>query len=469
MSTQAPESALLRALRERWAEGPGLYRQHVNPGFAELLDLAGFGRRYVRAEGLELEDERGERYLDFTAGYGVHALGHNHPAVRAALHAMLDSGAPGFTQVEASTLTALGAEALAATLPAGLDKVFFCSSGSEAMEAALKLARAATGRRRILGIRRSFHGTTLGVLGLLDAPARRERFGPLLPGLELLQFGDRSVLARALGKRDVAALVVEPVQGEGGCRPQPEGYLAEAARLCREHGALLIVDEVQCGLGRTGRMWAFEHEPGLVPDALATAKALGGGLMPVGALVVRSEVHAQAYGAMRHALDHKTTFSGGPLAMAALHETLRVLRDEGLVENARARGAELSARLAALAARHPSTVSEVRGRGLLQGIRFHDATGGLLGRGLWGKLGDLTAGMFAQHVSLGLLADHHIVTQVGACDLPTLKLTPPLTVTAQAIERVADALDEVLSRGGHAQAVVALAGRLLGARQDRDP
>jgi len=451
--------AWVRDLDRRRPEQADLFRAWINPGFADLLGLVGFGRRYVRAQGLELFDDAGQAYLDFTAGYGVLNLGHNHPVVKAALAATLEQDLPSFSQVECGLAAGLAAEALCAKLPAGLNRVFWCSSGSEAVEAAVKLARAATGRSGLLACRGGFHGTTLGALGLAGHAERRDRFGPFVPGVDHVPFGDKRALEQALESDPPAAFVLEPVQGEGGARVPPPGYLSAAERLCRRAGTLLVLDEVQTGLGRTGRLFGLEHA-GVRPDAVCLAKALGGGLMPVGAMVTDEHAFARAYGSMRACLDHKTTFSGGPLAMAAVRATLGVIEAEGLVANSAAMGIRLRRGLDDLAGRS-SQIAAVSGQGLLQGVKLADAAAGLLDKTPLQALGVASAELFAQHLALRLLEDHQIVAQVAANDRSVLKLTPPLGVGPEQVDRLLEALETVLAKGGHARALLGLANALL--------
>ncbi len=446
------------SLDGRRTEDQDLYRAFINPGFADLLGMVGFGRRYVRALGLELFDEDGQAYLDFTAGYGVLNLGHNHPGVKAALAATLERDLPSYSQVDCGLAAGLAAEALCARLPAGLSRVFWCSSGAEAVEAAVKLARAATGRAGLLACEGGFHGSTLGALGLAGHAERRDRFGPFPPGIRHVPFGDLAALEQALEEDPPAAFVVEPVQGEGGARVPPPGYLTSAARACRRAGSLLVLDEVQTGLGRTGRLFALEHS-GVRPDAICLAKALGGGLVPVGAMVADEQVFARAYGTWRTCLDHKTTFSGGPLAMAAVRASLAVIEAEGLTANAAAMGIRLREGLEALGGRF-AQIAHVSGRGLLQGIKLAEAAGGLLGKTPLQALGVASAELFAQHLALRLLQDHHIVAQVAANDRSVLKLTPPLGVGPDHVDRLLAALEAVLAKGGHARALLGLANAL---------
>jgi putrescine aminotransferase len=445
--------------RARQGEALELWRSFVNPAWAGLLRASGWERRFVHAHGQELEDDRGDHYLDFLSGFGVTGLGHNHPALKAALRAALDEDLPGFTQVECTALAGLAAERLAKLFPADLRRVFFCSSGSEAVEAALKLARAATGKKRLVACVGAYHGSTLGALALRGVEAARDRFRPLLPGVEHVPYGDLDALRATLRWGDVAAFVVEPILGEGGAVVADPCYLTGARELLHAQGGLLIVDEVQSGLGRTGRMFAFEHA-GVVPDVVTLAKVLGGGLMPVGAMIARSEPFDRAYAGARTCMDHATTFGGGPLAMAAVLATLRVLEDEQLVSRAEQRGGRLRKTLNELRARH-SSIREVRGLGLMLGIKFQDVARGWLDATVLAGIGKASAALFTQYVALRLLTEHHILTQAAVNDPTVLKVMPPLCVTEEAIERFGAALDCVLADAGHASALARFASELL--------
>lgn len=440
-----------RMLQERQAEARELHHRHVNPGAVEELYRAGYGRSFVRAEGLELEDAGGRRYLDFLSGYGVLNLGHNHPTVRAALEAVLARKVPGFLQVDLGLLEGLAAQRLVAALGGELDKVFFCQSGTEAVEAGLKLARAATGRVRFVACEGAFHGLTLGALSLNGNADRIRPFGPLLRDVSRVPFGDLGPLERALRARDVAAFVVEPILGEGGAITPPAGYLRAAAELCHRHGALFVVDEVQTGIGRTGHLLAIEHE-GVRPDAVALAKALGGGLMPVGALVARGDVFMRAYGTAKTCRLHSNTFGGNPLAMAAVISTLAVLDRDRLIENAAEQGAYLKAGLDRLQKRHRA-VRAVHGRGLMLGLELAELAPGLLGIGPLKRLGQATSWIMAQYVAHALIEDHAIVTQAALNREGVLKVMPPLSVTRAAVDRFTAALDTVLDGVGHGRAI----------------
>lgn len=453
---------LLRELRERTREDRSLHRRYVNPAFVDMLCMAGYCRRFVRAQGVELVDDEGRRYLDFVSGYGVLNLGHNHPAVRAALEAVLEAEVPGFTQVDLGLLEGMAARELAESAPGDLDRVFFCNSGTEAVEAALKLARAATGRPGIVCCEGAYHGLTLGALGLNGNASLRRRFEPLLPGIVRVPYDHLRALEQALASGKAGAFIVEPVLGEGGAIAPRRGYLQRAGELCRKHGALFIVDEVQTGLGRTGKLLAIQHE-GVVPDAVALAKSLGGGLMPVGALVVRTEVFDRAWGSMPSCQEHSTTFGGGPLAMAAVIATLRALRTERLTENAAQQGDYLAGRLRELQGRHRS-IREVRGQGLMLGIKFGDLSRGLLEKTPLRKLGAASEFVFVQHVALELIEKHQIVTQAAVNDQGVLKVMPPLMISRAQVDRFVSALDEVLGKASHASAMKNMAGKVLSTR-----
>jgi len=449
---------LIEELRARRREGYELHRRYVNPAFVELVQMAGYGRRFVRAQGMELEDDEGRRYLDFVGGYGALNLGHNHPDVRAAIEAVLSEQVAGFTQVDCGVLEGLAAEKLIGALPSGFGKVFFCNSGAEAVEAGMKLARAATGRRRFVCCEGAYHGLTFGALSLHGNRALRKRFEPLLAEVDRVPFGDLRALEKAL-KGDVAAFVVEPILGEGGGVEPPAGYLAAARDLCRRFKALMVVDEVQTGMGRTGRMLALEHS-GVVPDVVTLAKSLGGGLMPVGAMVCGDEVFARAYGSAQTCQDHNTTFGGGPLAMAAVIATLGVLREEHLFENAKEQGSYLKERLTELARKHEA-IAEVRGKGLMLALKLRDVTRGLLEGTPLSAISRASSYVFAQYLALRLLDEHGIVVQTAVNDPGVLKVMPPLVVQGAHIDRFVQALDGLLGEGGHRKAMAHMAAAVV--------
>ncbi len=328
-----------------------LHSRHVNPAFVKMLRTIGFDKEYVRGEGCYLFDRHGNRYLDMLTGWGVFALGRNHPGVRAILEQVLSREMPNLVRMDCSLLAGLVAEKLTShTAVSGgreLSRVFFCNSGTETVETAIKFARCYTGKGRILYCEHAFHGLTTGSLSLNGADFFRERFGALMPGTASVAFNDLGALEKALAAKDVAAFVVEPVQGKT-CEVAAEGYLAEAQRLCRRAGALLVADEVQCGLGRTGKWFAYQHWPGVEPDIVCAAKALSGGYVPVGAVITKPRIMDSVFDTMERCVVHSNTFGQNDLAMAAALGTLHVMEEQGVVENAAELGAYAIEQLANL-------------------------------------------------------------------------------------------------------------------------
>ena len=428
----------------RLLEGAGdphpLYAKTVNPQFVRVLRTLGFDRRWVRAEGSYLEDAEGRRYLDLLAGFGMFAFGRNDPAIRAALEEALALDTPGSVQLGLSPLPGLLARELLARVPSRLGRVAFTSSGTEAVEAALKLGRAATGRSRVLSVEGAFHGLTLGSLSANGCAEFTEPFHPLLPGFDRVPFNDLEALERELAREDVALFLVEPIQGKGVVLPEP-GYLEGAQELCRRYGSLLVVDEVQTGLGRTGRLFAFERW-GLEPDVVTLSKALSGGYVPSGACLLRSDVFDGVFDSMEHAVRHGSTFAPNDLAMAAGLAVLHELDERELVARSRRLGDALLESTRPLRERY-EVVGDVRGLGLMWAIEFSEPRRG--GRA-WRMLERMQEGMFAQLVVGPLFHEHRMLTQVAAHRLNVLKILPPLTIAEDDLERFATALDDVVRR-----------------------
>jgi ornithine--oxo-acid transaminase len=332
-------SSLIEA---RQGENFRLHSEYLNPQLVKVLKTLGFDRFYVRGEGSYLYDRNGDRYLDFLAGFGVFALGRGHPVVKKALHEALDMDLPNLVQLDAALLPGLLAEALVARTHEGIQRCFFSNSGAEAIEAAIKFARYATKRPRIIYADHAFHGLSLGALSLNGGKEFREGFGALLPGCYEVPFGDIGALERELQRDDVAALVLEIIQGKGVNLASDE-YWAAVAELCRKHGTLLVIDEVQTGLGRTGKLWAHEHY-GLRPDIITVSKALSGGYVPVGAMMCSAEVFDRVYSKMERAVVHSSTFGRNQLAMVAALATLQTIDDEDIVDRREVRALSRGAR-----------------------------------------------------------------------------------------------------------------------------
>jgi acetylornithine/succinyldiaminopimelate/putrescine aminotransferase len=435
---------LADVLAARRGQGYELQSQYVNAQVPKMLHAIGFDKVFERAEGAYYWDADGNRYLDFLSGFGVFALGRNHPTVRTALHDVLDAGLADMLQFDAPLLMGLLAEQLIARSP-GMERVYFCNSGSEAVEAALKFARCATGKRRILFCDHAYHGLTAGTLSVNGAQEFRKGFDPLLPDTKV-PFGDLDALERELRKGDVAALLIEPIQGKG-VNITPDGFLRDAHVLLKGHGALLIADEVQSGLGRTGKFYAHHHDAdsgngGVQPDIITVAKALSGGFVPVGATLMRPGVFEKVYSSLDRVFVHASTFMGNALAMTAGLATLSVIDDEKLIDNAAARGEELMTGLRAIAERQP-TIADVRGRGLMIGIEFGKPPT-VRGKAMWSTLNAARKGLFAQMVVVPLFTEHRILTQVAGDHMAVIKLIPPLTITSEDVQEFLRAFDAVM-------------------------
>jgi acetylornithine/succinyldiaminopimelate/putrescine aminotransferase len=427
----------------------------MNPQMPRTLHTIGFDKVYERGEGAYLYDAEGNAYADFLAGFGVFAAGRSHPVIKKALHDALDMDFAAWTQFDCPPVSGLLAQRLLAKAP-GLDRVFLCNSGTEAVESALKFARHATGRGRIIYAVHAFHGLTAGSLSVNGADEFRRGFGPLLPGAEI-PLGDIAALEAELRRGDVAAMIVEPVQGHGVLMTPP-GFLAEAAALLHSHGALLICDEVQSGFGRTGKFFSYQHED-VRPDIVAVAKALSGGYVPVGAMLATEKVFGSVYSSMDRVMVHSTTFKGGPLAMAAGLATLAVIEDEGLVENAERVGTALRSSLADLAARH-DVIADVRGRGLMIGIEFGRPSG-IRARTGWAMLQKARVGLFAQMVVVALFQRHRILTQVSGDHMEVIKLIPPLMIGDAEVKLFTGAMADVMEDAAKGSGLMWDFGRTL--------
>ncbi|MGW6564197.1 aspartate aminotransferase family protein [Streptomyces sp. NPDC054975] len=436
MSKEFDLSALLA---ERGAERYELHARYLNHQLPRMLHTIGFDKVYERAEGAHFWDADGEDHLDMLAGFGVMGLGRHHPVVNKALHDVLDAQLADLTRFDCQPLPGLLAEKLLAHSP-HLDRVFFGNSGTEAVETALKFARYATGKPRILYCSHAFHGLTTGSLSVNGEKGFRDGFAPLLPDTAIA-LGDLDALERELRKGDVAAFVVEPIQGKG-VHEAPPGFLRAAQELLHRHGALLIADEVQTGLGRTGDFYAYQHEDGVEPDLLCVAKALSGGYVPVGATLGKDWIFKKVYSSMDRVLVHSASFGSNAQAMAAGLAVLSVMENEGTVANARRIGELLSSRLKELVPRY-ELLHEIRGRGLMIGIEFGRPTSlGLRSR--WTMLQAARKGLFAQMVVVPLLQRHRILTQVSGDHLEVIKLIPPLIIDEADVDRFVTAFTAVM-------------------------
>jgi len=438
-----------------------LYQEHVNPQWVRLLEVLQMNARYTRCQGTELFTADGRRIVDFLSGYCVHNLGHNHPAIVEALKDELDRRGPAMLQSHVPDLAGELAHKLCRRAGGRVNKVFFCSSGSEGVEAAIKFSRAHTRRTGLLYADGAFHGLTCGALSLMGDPFWRESFGPMLPGTEAVPFGDLEALERKLASKKFAAFIVEPLQGEGGVRVPPAGYLEGVQTLCRRYGTLFVADEVQTGMYRTGRFLAAHHF-NLEPDMVILAKALSGGLMPSAALLMSDEVYESVYGSLARAIVHTSTYSENSLAMRAGLAAIEALESEHLGDRALTAGDFLRTRLREALSSY-EMVKEIRGMGLLNGIEFQ-APRKLALRVPFEAFGQIHPGMFGQVVVMRLFR-LGFLTQMCGNNFMVLKVAPPLVVNereaGEFVNAARDVVEMMHSSGTFWSEALGLARRVL--------
>lgn len=432
----------------RLGENYDLHERYVNRTLVKVQRTIGFDKVYARAEGAYLYDMDGLDYLDFLSGYSVFNIGRNHPDIQKAIRDVLDLNLPNMVQMDCALLSGLLAEALVKTCATHgaphLDAVFLCNSGTESVEGAIKFARAHTRRSRILAVQNSYHGLSYGSLSITNNSNFQEGFGPFLPGAEFVKFDDLADLERQLKKGDVAAFITELVQGKG-VRFASGDYYRQAQELCRKHGALFICDEVQTGLGRTGKMFAFEHW-GLEPDIVTLAKALSGGYVPAAAFLTRRAIYQSVFSRMDRCIAHSTTFGRNNLAMACGLATLHVMERDRIADNAAEQGNRLIEALRGLQAKH-DIIKEIRGKGLMIAIEFQEPKSLKL-KLAWKAIHAVDKGLFPQMIVTPLLQKHRILTQVAGHNMDVVKILPPLIIGQKEIDRFVSALDDVIQDVG---------------------
>ncbi len=429
-----------------------LFKAHINPGQLHFMKLLGFHKvKIERAEGMFYIDQDGRRILDFFGGFGSLAFGHNHPRILEARRKFQEEKRQEIAIAFMSQYAAALAHNIAACSPGDLDMVFLGSSGSEAMEAAVKLAERAAGPKRpkIVYAENSFHGKTKGVLSITDGSLYRGDF-QLTDNVVKVPFADIEAVEQVFrNDPEIGVIVLETVQGGGGIIQAPAEYWQKLRALCDRYGVLWVADEVQCGYGRTGRFYAFEHY-GVVPDITALAKSLGGGKAAVGAMVARRDIYMKAYGTPKTAMIHaQATFGGMGESCVTAIEALNVLYDEGLIDNAATVGDYLLARLREVQARYPKIVKEVRGKGLMVGLEFHDfsQTLPMVLRPVVGVLDEKLKGSLSGFVGALLLRDYDTLVAFTEYNRNVIRLEPPLICGREHVDRFVDALDSLLSRG----------------------
>jgi ornithine--oxo-acid transaminase len=456
-SASAPSGAaspydLTAMVAAREDERFALHSKYLNEMWVRVLKTIGYDVGFTRGLGPYLWDRKGDRYLDLLSGWGVFALGRNHPKVREALVSVLDGEFANLVQLDVSTLAGILGEKLIERAPY-LEKVFFANSGAESIEAAIKFARAATGRPGILHCAHSFHGLTYGSLSMNGDEIFKKGFGPLLPNTQEIPFDDLPALERALASREIAAFFVEPIQGKGVNIPADD-YLSGAQALCRKYGTLFVADEIQTGLGRTGKFFAIDHHPGVEPDMIIIAKALSGGHVPVGAVLTRKWVFDKVFDRMDRAVVHGSTFSKNDLAMAAGIATLDVMKNERVIENAAEKGARLLSSFRRMAEGY-ELVSDVRGRGMMIGVEFGPPKSLML-KATWNLLETASSGLFGQLICIPLFKDHKVLTQVAGHANPTIKLLPPLNISDADCDWIENSFDAVIADAHKSSAVWSL-------------
>ncbi len=402
-----------------------LHEKYLNNQMVRVLQTIGYDRTYTKATGQYLYDQDNQEYLDCLSGFGVFAVGRNHPTVISALQETLTLELPNLVQMDVSLLSGLLAKKVLETTPDNLSKMFFCNSGTEAVEAAIKFARYTTKREKIVYCDHGYHGLTMGSLSLVGEEVFREGFGPFLPGCSSVPFNNLEALESALSNKDIAAFIVEPIQGKGVNIPD-DNYLPEVERLCKKYGTLFVADEVQTGIGRTGKFWAIDHW-GVKPDMICMAKALSGGFVPVGGVAMTSKIMDTVFNRMDRAVVHGSTFSKNNMAMAAGLATLQVMEDEKLVENCAQVGADIINSINAMSPKY-EFLKEARGKGLMVAIEFQ-APKSLKLKAAWTALEAANKGLFCQMVTIPLFKEHHLLTQVAGHGMNVVKLLPPLNLT----------------------------------------
>ena len=418
------------------------HRNYVNPGLTKLLGLLSFDKPFDKAEGMYVWDRDGKQYLDFLGGYGSLNLGHNPPSVIAAIHAV--AGMPNLLQAALNPLAGALAKNLAILTPGLLQHTFFCNSGTEAVEGAVKTARIATGKTKLVYCKGAFHGKTMGALAVTGRKHYQEAFAPMMPDCDYIPFGDAAALEEKLNKGDIAAFITEPIQGEGGIICPDEGFLREARDICDKYGVLLIVDEIQSGFGRTGKMFACDHEE-IAPDIMCLAKSLGGGIMPIGATITTPAVWDKAYGSLERATLHTSTFGGNSWACAAGLAAIEAIIEQKLCENASEMGEYFLSELRKLQEKY-HIIADVRGKGLFIGIEFRQPVSGFIDRLTAGTVNKF-AGEYSGALVAGELRNKYgIITAYTLNNPNVIRMEPPLIVEKEQIDRVIAALTDIFEQ-----------------------
>ncbi|OAI20548.1 aminotransferase [Methylomonas lenta] len=418
-----------------------LHEHYLNNQMVRVLRTIGYDRNYKKALGQYLYDDNNNEYLDCLSGFGVFAIGRNHPTVISALQETLTLELPNLVQMDVSLLSGLLAKEILKTTPDNLEKMFFCNSGTEAVEAAIKFARYTTKRPRIVYCEHGYHGLTMGSLSLNGEEIFREGFGPLLPHCSSVPFNDLDALEKALSTKDVAAFIVEPIQGKGVNVPD-DNYLPEVERLCKKYGTLFVADEIQTGIGRTGKFWAIDHW-NVKPDMILMAKALSGGFVPVGGVAMTTKIMDTVFNRMDRAVVHGSTFSKNNMAMAAGLASLHVIHEEKLVENSAKVGNDIISSINAMSGQY-EFLKEARGKGSMIAIEFQSPKSlGL--KAAWAMLEAANKGLFCQMITIPLFKEHRVLSQVAGHGMNVVKLLPPLNLTQKDRDWIVNSFDKTIA------------------------
>ncbi|RJQ32392.1 MAG: aspartate aminotransferase family protein [Actinobacteria bacterium] len=415
------------------------WHEHVNPTLSWRLHSRGFNKKYAKAKDIYYYDDKGTEYLDFLGGFGLNCIGHNHPRIKQLINDFLESQSPVFMQ--AGILPGPGALAQKLYELTGLENCFFGNSGTEVVEGAIKLARKATGKHKVISCDGAFHGKSMGSLSVSGRKKYKEPFEPLVPGCIQVPYGNTEVIESELKKGEVACVALEPIQGEAGIIVPYEGYLKDVEQLCRKYDTLLFLDEIQSGMGRTGRMFAYQYED-VTPDILTLAKGLSGTTLPIGALISKASVYKKAYGSRKAATAHTSTFGGNNLSTLVGLTTIKIIEEDGLINNAKEQGDYLIKNLNNLKEKYPKFIKDVRGKGLMAGIEFKKQSG------LTSKMGEVASKVIFDEslcstVATLLLNKHQIVTVYTLNNSDVLRFEPALTIQKQHIDKLIYALESV--------------------------
>lgn len=431
---------IISLFRDGLAESYNLYERYINFQYRRYLTLAGFEKKYCKAQGQYLYDGDGNRYTDFLSGYNVFNFGHNNQFLHSIVIDILKNNLPNLIQLDCPPLAGRLAEAIVSILPTPLDTVLFANTGSEVVEGAIKYARAYTGRKKILYLKNSFHGMTCGTLSVMDNRVWRKDFEPLLPFCEGININNLDEAREKLLKREYACIIIEVIQSEGGVVACRKDYLEKLYLLCKDTGTLLIVDEIQTGLLRCGKNFAFEYYD-IIPDILLIAKSLGGGIVPVSAMAYSKKIARKIYRSLYHCQMHTSTYTENTLAMAIGLGVMEMLKDKNIIENQRAISFYLFDRLHMLKEKY-DLIEDVRGKGLFIGLKLAPQR-----LRIYKNITDKVSEGFISHlVTMHMLKKYRILMFCASNDMSVLKIMPPLIINRRDAEYFIDSLDRTMEK-----------------------